>query len=180
MTILIISEFSEEEWLLITWGPFRDMQTIQNRSELSNAYLHHVLSSYRPVLSRLQQVSLLAKVCILWFPGTEKYSSFPSPQKLTFPNFNSARNDVLPLNHYLFIRLFIISYPHNTRDLSGFSLLKIRYVKEMKNRTENYMFLTNLPILGLFGVTAALKCDYGIYKELETFGYEIFFTKWIC
>ena len=84
-TIFIIlqlfDKFSVQEWLLITWGPFRDMQTIQNRSELSNAYLHHVFSNYCPVLSRLQQVSLLAKICTLWFPGTEKYSSFPSPQK---------------------------------------------------------------------------------------------------
>ena len=60
------------------------MQTIQNRTELSNAYLHHVFLNYHPVLSGLQQVSLLAKICTLWFPVTEKYFSFPSPQKLNF------------------------------------------------------------------------------------------------
>ena len=35
------------------------------------------------------------------------------------------------------------TYRHNTRGLSGFSLLKIRYIwQENENRTENHMFLT--------------------------------------
>ena len=64
----LLNNFSVQDWLLVTWGPFRDILTIQNRSELesqvndlitshdlSNAYLHHVFLSYCPVLSRLQQ-----------------------------------------------------------------------------------------------------------------------------